>query len=693
MVSLHNNLIDFLSEIENSKFAAYTGDSGGYITFENTGNPVKAFTLSLESILSGIVDIETNIGAFSAHSTYDEKQWRDLGGSFFSDTALKSISTVQTKPLFTTFSKIISWANEKLYDNDNHIDLGINALAVTKEKLQQLINEYRPRQIKPEVEVGLTESNYAEILKESSLRDFALQIFIYFYGSKWKEVLERSISSVSTINNIKYEAYKFEPFTRLIAGFEEKQSKESLTSSSTQRFFDSPIYENQEKYYYFSTQWYGSGEYDLTFDQLNSFFELTYPKFKVVTKNSYFLLLEKKDTSNLFPSSIVYLPKPFILLSGISGTGKTRFVKQQSQQFKSDGSNYQLIPVRPDWQEPSDLLGYISRLGSHGAEYIVTDFLVFIVAAWKEITESINEGEIKFKTDCVPYWLCLDEMNLAPVEQYFADYLSVIETRKWEQGQYSCDALLNASVFKQLANLDSLKASLKLDDDEDGDLWAYFLSNGISIPPNLIVAGTVNMDETTHGFSRKVIDRAFTLDFGEFFPNDYDHYFEPVTQVKPFSFPRFSQVDLDLMSTVSIDVDAEKSIKFLKSINQELKSTSFELAYRALNELLIAVVCFNPEDDIALQAVWDDFLMTKVLPRIEGDSEKLQDDGEQSLLNKLEAILASQLGEIWSDDKERPDLLTEGIKGEAVQVQCRSKKKINWMQKRLNDSGFTSFWP
>jgi len=389
------------------------------------------------------------------------------------------------------------------------------------------------------------------------------------------------------------------------------------------------------------------------------------------------------------------LPKPFILLSGISGTGKTRFVKQQAQYSRTDGSNYQLVPVRPDWHEPSDLLGYISRLGGHGAEYIVTDFLVFIVAAWKEVTESISEGEINLKMDCVPYWLCLDEMNLAPVEQYFADYLSIIETRKWEHGQYSCDALLNASVFEQLADKSKgkLRENLNLSSDDDNDLWAYFLSNGISIPPNLIVAGTVNMDETTHGFSRKVIDRAFTLDFGEFFPNDYQHYFEPVTQVKPFSFPRFSQVDLDLMGQVSIDADAQKSIEFLEAINKELTSTPFELAYRALNELLIAVVCFNPDNQTSLQAVWDDFLMTKVLPRIEGDSEKLQDDGEQSLLNKLESILANQLNEIWGDDKKRPDLLRENTNGDDLLVQCRSKKKINWMQKRLNDSGFTSFWP
>ncbi|OQK16513.1 hypothetical protein AU255_00985 [Methyloprofundus sedimenti] len=386
------------------------------------------------------------------------------------------------------------------------------------------------------------------------------------------------------------------------------------------------------------------------------------------------------------------LPKPFILLSGISGTGKTRFVKQQAISSRQDASNYQLVPVRPDWHEPSDLLGYISRLGDKGAEYIVTDFLRFIVAAWKDVIESIEVHEISYKDDCVPYWLCLDEMNLAPVEQYFADYLSVIETRYWENGKYSCDPLLNASIFTQVADVSKLRNSLNLEGDENDDLWDYFFKNGISIPPNLIVAGTVNMDETTHGFSRKVIDRAFTLDFGEFFPNDYQHYFEPKTQAKVLSFPVLSQVDPDLMTKVESDKDAQKSIQFLESINAELKGTPFELAYRALNELLIAVVCFEPKDEVSLQAVWDDFLMTKVLPRIEGDGEKLQDDGEHNLFNKLESVLAFQLSQIW-ESEARPDLLRENINGDVLTIPCRSKKKINWMKNRLSDNGFTSFWP
>jgi hypothetical protein len=219
------------------------------------------------------------------------------------------------------------------------------------------------------------------------------------------------------------------------------------------------------------------------------------------------------------------LPKPFLLLAGISGTGKTRFVREQAAAQGKGTSNYCLIPVRPDWHEPSDLLGYISRIGAQGSRYIVTDLLLFVVQAWLDAVEidlvTADDLVCKDPSQMIPYWLCLDEMNLAPVEQYFADYLSVVETRKWKDNLYSCDALLKAVVLeKQLDNegKSALRAELKLAGTEFDILWSNFLKKGISLPPNLIVAGTVNMDETTHGFSRKVIDRAFTIDFGVFYP-------------------------------------------------------------------------------------------------------------------------------------------------------------------------------
>lgn len=390
------------------------------------------------------------------------------------------------------------------------------------------------------------------------------------------------------------------------------------------------------------------------------------------------------------------LPKPFLLLAGISGTGKTRFVREQaaaSCRGKTE-SNYCLIPVRPDWHEPSDLLGYISRIGSNGARYVVTDLLRFVVRAWQDAKASATASDLvsKAPAEMTPHWLCLDEMNLAPVEQYFADYLSVLETRKWEDGNYRCDALLKAATIRQLdeAGLAELRKQLELGAEHD-DLWQYFIQNGIPLPPNLIVAGTVNMDETTHGFSRKVIDRAFTIDFGVFYPNDFADYFEPTTQPKTLGFPVLSAATRDDLAAIVADAGGVKSIVFLAAINAVLKTSPFELAYRALNELLLAVVCFQPKDDAELQAVWDDFLMAKVLPRIDGDAEKLSADGESSLLTRLQDEIKKQFTVIASS--QRPDLLREKIGGGSCMVDCRSAQKLAWMQERLRMNGFTTFWP
>ena len=387
--------------------------------------------------------------------------------------------------------------------------------------------------------------------------------------------------------------------------------------------------------------------------------------------------------NNFTFNSKIQLPKPFIILAGISGTGKTRFVRQQAERIGLD--NYCLVSVRPDWHEPSDLLGYISHLGSQ-PKYITTDVLCFIVQAWKHIVDSgfdLKAGKVtEEKLNKIrPYWLCLDEMNLAPVEQYFADYLSILETRQWNGEVYECDPLLKSNVLEYIQPTD-------LGLDEGDILWEHFKENGISIPFNLIVAGTVNMDETTHGFSRKVLDRALSVDFNEFYPNDFNAYFSSNAQNKTFTYPIYSDASL------SLNFDSpfvKESCEFLSEVNSVLKNSPFELAYRALNELLLSVKCINPKNEIELQSVWDDFLMMKVLPRIEGDSEKLDFDGEKSLLTNLEAIMKEQLSAIW-EGKKRIDLFRETNEGDVINIECRSKAKISWMQTKLEKFGFTHFW-
>lgn len=393
------------------------------------------------------------------------------------------------------------------------------------------------------------------------------------------------------------------------------------------------------------------------------------------------------------------IPKPFLLLAGISGTGKTRFVREQAAVHRNGNlTNYCLISVRPDWHEPSDLLGYVSRIGSNGsARYVVTELLRFVVRAWQDAamlaTASATELPCKLADEMTPYWLCLDEMNLAPVEQYFADYLSVVETRKWDAGCYTCDPLLKGATIKQLDDdgRSALRKELNIEDPQYDGLWAYFLEKGVPLPPNLIVAGTVNMDETTHGFSRKVIDRAFTIDFGVFYPNDFAEFFDEdkISQAKTLSFPLISKASRADLAEVEADKGGENSIQFLAAINKVLSGSPFELAYRALNELLLAVVCFNPKDDARLYAVWDDFLMSKVLPRIDGDAEKLNSNGTVSLLTRLQDEISTQFKDKKAD---RPDLLREKSGGECT-VAWRASAKLSWMQKRLDENGFTTFWP
>lgn len=421
------------------------------------------------------------------------------------------------------------------------------------------------------------------------------------------------------------------------------------------------------------------------------------------------------DKPKFNASTQLTLSKPFLLLAGISGTGKSRFVRQQAAAQGNEQQFFQLVPVRPDWHEPSDLLGYISRINGE-PKFVVTDVLRFVVKAWKASGAQamlLPNGKTGWWSNTPldtinTYWLCLDEMNLAPVEQYFADYLSVIESRQWLDGQeladtgkdyvYHCLPILPASSLNAVADQSVLATDLGLDienNQTDQLLWANFVQHGIPVPLNLVVAGTVNMDETTHGFSRKVIDRALTIDFGRFFPNDFNQLWAPETKPKTLSFSRLSHASKESLANCPADVDGQKTIQFLKDVNKTLTDTPFELAYRALNELLLAVVCHNPQTETELQAVWDDFLMCKVLPRIEGDDEKLSvnlPNSGDTLLDMLSQQLAASMDQIWLT--QRPDLLRENLAADTpLTVACRSKAKIEWMKNRLERNSFTSFWP
>lgn len=417
--------------------------------------------------------------------------------------------------------------------------------------------------------------------------------------------------------------------------------------------------------------------------------------------------------------------KPFLLLAGISGTGKSRIVREFA--FKScpnylqdkDGTtpgNYCMIEVKPNWHDSTELLGYYSRLGNNPG-YQFTKFVKFLVKA-------------KMYPD-VPFFVCLDEMNLAPVEQYFAEILSILETRKVVIGEdgnrtIKTEAIIDAEHFKALGKIGGFAPSftdrdiyMKLYDiDTESDIdevvgkRADLTTEGLTLPDNVVIIGTVNMDDTTHQFSRKVIDRAMTIEMNgsnlrNMFGGSKNLEYLPEEEQKKWqnAFTR-RYVTADEVLEAHSDVAEELIDKLpskLEQINLALKGTPFEVSYRVLNELTIMVGVMldegNELDDAIAQTV-NNILLMKILPRIEGDAEMFALSREYktkvgvSYDNRLEWLkyIAPDIKEPLTDAESDNNDTEE--KAEAVKEhQPTAKDKIQEMIDRLNNQEFTRFWP
>ena len=365
--------------------------------------------------------------------------------------------------------------------------------------------------------------------------------------------------------------------------------------------------------------------------------------------------LSLEDTSYL-PYLTALRTKPFMLLAGISGTGKSRIVREmakacwtpeEDEYGKNCPRNFCMVQVKPNWHDSSDLIGYVSRI--NGEKYVVGPFLRFIAKAIQDPKR--------------PYFLCLDEMNLAPVEQYFAEYLSVIESRKLQDGHIETDPIVpyeNTEAYGSL--IDQLF-------DSDEERKAYKTEEGgkrLTIPENLFVVGTVNMDETTFSFSRKVLDRAMTIEMNEV---------DLKGGLEAGGAAEFGYIGEDLMGEAAEGKDiyadnqafCDEVISYLGKVNDILEGTPFKIAYRTRNEFLLYAVNrihFAPESE-----VWqtlDEMTSMKILSRIEGDNER------------CERVL-----------RELKNLLTETVGNHAED--SASLKKIDEMLAKLK-SGYTSYW-
>lgn len=399
-----------------------------------------------------------------------------------------------------------------------------------------------------------------------------------------------------------------------------------------------------------------------------------------------------KSQYNLILSAL--RTKPFLLLAGISGTGKSQKVQELAfmtcpEELREENSttpgNYCLVEVKPNWHDSTELLGYYSALSGR---YELTDFIRF---TYKALTNSNT-----------PFFLCLDEMNLAPVEQYFAEYLSVLETRKRIVDEEGVKILTEPLLTKDKFSNCTLKERVPkqttgymLDGDEydekplyspdDAEIIAYLKNNGLHLPDNLFVIGTVNMDDTTHQFSRKVIDRAFTIEMNggkmdEMFSTESRNNLEYRTEPLPLSafkseFVRAYEVLEDDRFAKYKDAITTRIPELLgnsdgtaseDSINGILNGTPFRVSYRVQNELVLylSVLIENagfPDDiESLIGEATLAILMEKVLPRIQGEQKQLETKGGKS--NVLKDMKSFVETHFKPSDETVPEIYDKVIK-------------------------------
>lgn len=461
--------------------------------------------------------------------------------------------------------------------------------------------------------------------------------------------------------------------------------------------------------------------------------------------------------------------KPFLLLAGISGTGKSRIVRKLAQatvpkdlQVSFDGktrtteefreerwtlqrpANFELIQVKPNWHNSMDVVGYLSNIPS--PHYVFTLFINFIVRA-------MCHPEI-------PFFLCLDEMNLAPVEEYFAEFLSAIESRAMDKaGNYMTDPIIPPfHTFGEVEGLDSKKTDVCKDmlnviqeiinkegisDERRSKVRNHLEEKGVTLPKNLIIVGTVNMDETTFSFSRKVLDRAMSIEMNKV---DYSSFLFDTTDddikaiAKAYDVDADSTGDHNQLNQLLVDrhieakevvedlggaadgSDARFVIDYLETINKLLDGTPFKLGYRAANEALIYLKSSNDFGNLDRNDAIDKFTLKKILSRIEGDESKLrltsedtdrlkgcgvdygkisQERGGATLLSAMREIILNKLrvtvtenpqdnDNIEDAEIEEEETATPSKKEETAPLE--SIKKLDSMIEQLDRDHFVTYW-
>jgi hypothetical protein len=361
------------------------------------------------------------------------------------------------------------------------------------------------------------------------------------------------------------------------------------------------------------------------------------------------------ELANLnFPSKLILrfiaslTSKPFVILSGLSGSGKTKIAQSFVQWICEDESQYKIVPVGADWTNREPLVGYPNGLVAK--EYITPDSGVIhlLMDAVKE--ENGNK----------PFFLILDEMNLSHVERYFADFLSIMESN---------DTIKLYTGAKR-KSLDGLEIDLEIG-------W----------PKNVFIIGTVNIDETTYMFSPKVLDRANVIEFRI-----------TETEIESFlanpSTPDLSKLTKQGVSMAESFLSIAHSDSIAKNDNLAKELVSFfkhlqlvgaEFGYRSASEIMQLVTKLKMLDKtISDNSCLDIAIMQKLLPKLHGSRSKLV-----KILIALSGLCIEGIT-IEEFEKKFDDFYKNDFEGIDKKYPI-SFEKIIRMYKNVLANGFTSY--
>jgi len=338
--------------------------------------------------------------------------------------------------------------------------------------------------------------------------------------------------------------------------------------------------------------------------------------------------------------------KPFVILAGISGTGKSKLTKLFCEAINATSANngYHIISVKPDWNDSTELFGYKD----------INDR--FIPGQLTKIMEEASRLENMYK----PYFICLDEMNLARVEYYLSEYLSILESRCFHED----DIIKTDKVFP------------------NGYLSSDSVYTDLIIPENIYIIGTVNMDDTTFSFSRKVLDRANTIEFNDVRLEDLD--FEVKNLLKPLDLDNsyFKTKFISIKDAIAFDKDYVVKINNqIIEINNILAMGNKHFGYRVRDQIIFYML-ENKENKLLDESLAFDYqIMQKILPTITGSDRVIKD-----ILIELYNYCNLD-GQIIGDI----DYINYAEENLETALYPKSANKILMMLRGYED-GFASFW-